>query len=278
MVCVDLDRTLIYSPSALLLDVPDHAAPRLLCVEVYRGAPLSFMTETAAAALVELARVAVLVPTTTRTPEQLARVNLPGPHAPFAIASNGGHLLAGGVEDAAWTSRVRAAVAGCAPADEVDTYVRSSGAAPPTGFLRSVRVASGLFVYAVVERANVPAGWLAALSAWCAERGWVTSLQGRKVYCVPAPLTKSAAALEVVRRTGAYRWLAAGDSLLDAELLVAADEAVRPAHGELAESRFTSGHLHVTVARGVLAGEELTAWLLARVGAPESVGASASLR
>ena len=79
IVCVDLDRTLIYSANALDLRVPDADAPRLLCVEVYRGAPLSYLTETAAELLRDLRSRAVVVPVTTRTPEQFARVRLPGP-------------------------------------------------------------------------------------------------------------------------------------------------------------------------------------------------------
>ena len=53
--CLDLDRTLIYSANALDLQVPDAQAPRLLCVELYQGLPLSFMTEESAAELEKLA-------------------------------------------------------------------------------------------------------------------------------------------------------------------------------------------------------------------------------
>lgn len=285
VVCADLDRTLIYSPPALGLDVPDALAPRLLCVELYRGAPLSFMTERAAEALRQLAAVSMLVPVTTRTPEQLARVHLPGPPARYAIAGNGGHLLVDGIEDEEWAAAVRREVDVCVPVGEVHDHVRAIGPlVTDGGFVHSLRTASGLFVYAVVERTVVPDGWLEELTTWCAERGWVTSLQGRKVYCVPAPLTKSAAAREVVRRSGAERWLAAGDSLLDGELLLAADLAVRPAHGELAAAGLVGGHLHVTGASGVLGGEELTRWLLqqAQDWLPEQVAersaATATLR
>ena len=60
LVASDLDRTLIYSPSALALTMPDARAPRLLCVEVHEARPLSFMTETAAGLLT------VLLPRTRR--------------------------------------------------------------------------------------------------------------------------------------------------------------------------------------------------------------------
>jgi hypothetical protein len=253
VVCLDLDRTTIYSAAALELREPDHEAPRLLCVEVYKGAPLSFLIEAAAATLLQLQGVATVVPTTTRTPAQLARVHLPGPPPRFAIASNGGHLLVDGVADPSWDAAVRARLAGCAPLAEVQAHLRARGGP----FVLALREASGLFAYAVVDRAALPDGWVDDLAAWCAPRGWSVSLQGRKVYAVPAGLTKSAAAAEVVARCGGGALLAAGDSLLDADLLDAADAAIRPAHGELAQAGFTRPHLAVTASTGVAAGAEL---------------------
>ena len=257
VVCADLDRTLIYSSAACDLDVP---VP-LVCVEIYRGAPLSYVTVAAAELLRELHAHAVVVPTTTRTPEQLARVRLPGPPPRYAIASNGGHLLVDGLPDPVWTAQVTARLGDCAPLREVEAHLRA--VAGP--FVASLRTASDLFGYAVVDRALLPDGWVDALAAWCAPRGWTVSLQGRKVYTVPRPLTKSAAAAEVRARVGAAELLAAGDSLLDADLLDAADAAIRPAHGELAEAGFTRDHLSVTAATGVRAGEEVLAWMHAHV-------------
>lgn len=261
IVCADLDRTLIYSAAALDLRVPDAQAPRLLCVEVYRGAPLSYVTETAAGLLRDLHGRALLVPTTTRTPEQLARVHLPGPPPRYAIASNGGHIIVDGVPDDAWTATVAVRLRECAPLPEVEAHLRES-AGP---FVLALRVAGGMFAYAVVDRAAVPDGWVDALARWCGPRGWTVSLQGRKVYAVPRPLTKSAAAAEVRDRVGGGTLLAAGDSLLDADLLDAADAAIRPAHGELADAGFTRDHLAVTSTTGVRAGEEVLAWIYARV-------------
>jgi hypothetical protein len=69
----------------------------------------------------------------------------------------------------------------------------------------------------------------------------------------------------VVRRTGATAVLAAGDSLLDADLLEMADLAVRPAHGELHEIGWRRPHLEVTDASGVLAGEDIVRRMLDHV-------------
>jgi hypothetical protein len=268
VVCLDLDRTTIYSPAALDLRCADSDAPRLLCVEIHDGAPRSFMTESAADAFRELQDTAVVVPTTTRTPAQLARVHLPGPPARYAIASNGGHLLVDGEIDAGWSATVRARLAGCAPLAEVETHMRAHSGT----FVLRLRTAAGLFCYAVVERAALPTGWIEELSDWCAPRGWTVSLQGRKVYAVPTGLTKSAAAAEVLDRCGGTQLLAAGDSLLDADLLDAAHLAIRPAHGELAATGFARPHLAVTVATGVAAGAELLAWLYEHAAAAARPG------
>ncbi|MDH6215385.1 HAD family hydrolase [Streptomyces pseudovenezuelae] len=255
LVASDLDRTLIYSAGALALTMPDARAPRLLCVEVHESRPLSFMTETAAGLLTELGDAAVFVPTTTRTRKQYQRINLPGPEPKYAICGNGGHLLVDGVSDPDWHARVTARLADeCAPLAEIEDYLAAT--ADPL-WLRKQRNAEDLFAYLVVERELLPEEWVKELAAWAENRGWTVSLQGRKIYAVPKPLTKSAAMHEVARRTGAELTLAAGDSLLDADLLLAADRGWRPGHGELAETEFTAPGITALPERGVLAGERI---------------------
>ncbi|MEW2132643.1 HAD family hydrolase [Streptomyces sp. NPDC005435] len=264
MVASDLDRTLIYSAAALGLTMPDARAPRLLCVEVHESRPLSFMTETAAGLLTALGDAAVFVPTTTRSRKQYQRINLPGPLPKYAICANGGHLLVDGLTDRDWHAEVQARLAAaCAPLAEVQDHLAAIG--DPL-WVRKQRVAEDLFAYLVVERELTPDSWVAELSGWAAERGWTVSLQGRKLYAVPGPLTKSAAVREVARRTGAELTLAAGDSLLDADLLLAADRAWRPGHGELAEAGWTAPHVDALADRGVLAGERILREFLGAAG------------
>lgn len=264
LVASDLDRTLIYSAAALQLPMPDAEAPRLLCVEVYDNKPLSYVTETAAALLVELARSTVFVPATTRTREQYHRIHLPGPAARFAICANGGHILVDGESDPDWQRTVTRRLADeCASLAEVRAHLIS--AADPAWLLKE-RVAEDLFAYLVVDRALLPPDWTQELAEWAEPRGWTVSLQGRKIYAVPRPLTKSAAMHEVARRTEATLTLAAGDSLLDADLLLAADHGWRPGHGELADARWSAPHVVATAERGVAAGEEILRSLLRMSG------------
>ncbi|MEU9998836.1 HAD family hydrolase [Streptomyces sp. NPDC050848] len=255
MVASDLDRTLIYSAAALALGMPDAQAPRLLSVEVHESKPLSYLTEEAAGLLERLASEAVFVPTTTRTRKQYQRIQLPGAEPTYAICANGGHILVDGVADRDWHESVlRRLAEECAPLSEIRAYFTAT---TDLSWVRKHRVAEDLFAYLVVERERMPEEWLRRFGEWAEERGWTVSLQGRKVYAVPKPLTKSAAMREVARRCGAGLVLAAGDSLLDADLLLAADRAWRPGHGELADTSWTAPHLDVLAERGVAAGEEI---------------------
>ncbi|WP_327069386.1 HAD family hydrolase [Kitasatospora sp. NBC_01302] len=296
MVASDLDRTLIYSLRSA--ELPPGSPVRLRLVERDgEGAPLSHLTERAAQLLAELAREAVFVPATTRTVEQYRRIRLPGPagaggfgpagggdgadwRPPYAICANGGRLLVAGEPDQDWAAVVAQRLAAhAAPLPEVAERLAGRGAAGGAGcggsgggggaeggWLLRQRVAEGLFVYAIVDRERLPAAWLDELTAWCAERGWTVSLQGRKLYAVPRVLTKSAAVAEVVRRQGGRATvLAAGDSLLDADLLLAADHAWRPGHGELAERGWTGPRVTALEQRGALAGEQILSALLTRV-------------
>ncbi|WTR17195.1 HAD family hydrolase [Streptomyces sp. NBC_00138] len=262
LVASDLDRTLIYSSAALALTMTDERAPRLLCVEVHEAKPLSFMTENASRLLVELADTVRFVPVTTRTRKQYRRISLPCRQPRYAICANGGHLLVDGRTDHDWNAEMRRRLDdGCAPLAEVRAHLAAT--ADPA-WLRKERVAEELFTYLVVDRERLPAGWVKELAVWADERGWTVSLQGRKIYAVPKPLRKSAALAEVVRRTGVQQVLAAGDSLLDADLLMAADAGWTPGHGELADTGWTAPHVSALGTAGVAAGEEILRRMLVR--------------
>ena len=251
LVATDLDRTLIYSRKAIGLG---NLPADVVCVEVHDGKQASFMTRTCATLLDALSRQCVLVPVTTRVPGQYQRVTLPGAPARFAIAANGGVIYADGIPDASWSTQVRRVLKDRFPLSSVWAYVAQVCRAEFTVKLRN---ADELFCYAIVHPHRLPTGFAEDVAGWAAERGWRTSLQGRKLYWVPEQLTKSAAVAEVARRAGAGTVLAAGDSLLDVDMLLAADRAIHPAHGELYERGWSAPRVTLTAARGAFAGEEI---------------------
>ena len=175
----------IYSAAALDLRVPDaRRAP----AAVRRGLPgraAVVHDRGRGGALRALHAVATVVPTTTRTPEQLARVHLPGPPARLRDRRNGGHLLVDGVPGPRLGGAVRGPAGRAARRWPRSTaHLRAAGGrvrAEPAHGERPVRLRR--------RRPRRAAGGLGRTSwrAWCAPRGWAVSLQGRKVYAVPAP-------------------------------------------------------------------------------------------
>lgn len=271
----DLDRTLIYSRASA---GPSFDALSPMCVEIYQDAPLSYMAAAAHAELGALSARTPVVPTTTRTPEQYLRVRLPGGPHRYAICSNGGEILVDGAPDPLWQEHIRKELAALPAA--LDEIVDDLSSRLDPAWVPRLRVVPGLFAY-VVSETRVPAEVVAHWRRDCEDRAWTVSQQGRKLYTIPAPMTKSAAAREVRRRLeqeGALPpgapWLAAGDGALDADLLTAADASIRPRHGELHELDFTAPQLTLTAGSGIAAGIEIVGWLAAHTdstGAPRAV-------
>jgi hydroxymethylpyrimidine pyrophosphatase-like HAD family hydrolase len=261
LVATDLDRTLIYSRGAL--EAHGDTARALVAVERHEYKDASWMTQGAASAFAALHDRALVVPVTTRTPEQWHRIRLPGPPPRYAITANGGILLANGRVDHTWDATVAAELARVAPIAEV--WEHASRVCRPEWTVK-LRNARGLFCYAVLHRRRLPPGFLAETSGWAEQRGWQLSLQGRKLYWVPRSLTKSAAVAEVARRAEVAGVVAAGDSLLDADLLEAADRGIAARHGELVASGWSLATVDVTQHSGVQAGAEIVDWFTARLG------------
>jgi hypothetical protein len=261
LVACDLDRTLIYSRKAAQLG---EGSVDLVCAEVHNGEQASFMTAAAAKQLGHVVEASTFVPVTTRVLEQYRRVVLPGAPPQYAIAANGGVLLIDGVEDRSWTDQVAATLADGVPLAEVWQHV---ALVCYPEFTIKVRNAADLFCYAVVHPHKLPSGFLDHVGGWAAERGWRVSMQGRKLYWMPASLTKSAAVAEVARRIAATRVLAAGDSLLDVDMLLAADLGIHPRHGELYEQGWSAPTVACTESTGTRAGEEIVAWFATELSA-----------
>jgi len=284
LVATDLDRTMIYSRAS-------GASEGDRCVEIYDGAPLSFMTEKAADLLSTLAARTPVVPATTRTREQFERIDLPGGPFRYAVVSNGGRILHDGADDITWRRTVESAVAaGSASLAEVSANLLTRIPAPDSDqqWVGKVRVADDLFCYLVVDRERQPADFIASWRAWCEPRGWSVSQQGRKIYAMPHPVTKSAALAHVRERlidqdllSPDAPVLAAGDGRLDADLLAYADLAIRPRHGELEEAGWTADNLRVTASSGIMASEEILRWFAERstlgLSAPHSSDAAATI-
>jgi hydroxymethylpyrimidine pyrophosphatase-like HAD family hydrolase len=258
MIASDLDRTLIYSPTALQLPTVDEQSPNLVSVEVLDGRPHSFMTLAATRRLADVSRSAVFVPTTTRTMDQYLRVRFPAVAPEYAITSNGGNILVDGKPDLNWHRSTESVIAGCgATLSEVRHELKLRTNAD---WALKRRVGDDLFCYLVVELTRLPDDFIESWTQWCHAKGWRVSVQGRKIYAIPVPLTKERAMAAVARRIGAGRVVAAGDGALDSGFLAAADAGIRPPHGELAALNWQHPTVDVGPRAGVLAADDIISW------------------
>ncbi|WP_240418252.1 HAD family hydrolase [Paenibacillus periandrae] len=257
----DLDQTLIYSEASM---GPLKPHEQTVPIELYEERYISFMTKRAIQLLTEVTASMQFIPVTTRTVVQYERIFVfkDTVRPTYAITSNGGTILVNGQADEHWKQTVTAAVArSSAPAAHIKQYW--DRIATPEWVLTE-KYADELFYSLVIVRDKIPQLELDDFRAVIAELGWNLSIQGRKIYLVPAALSKGAAMLHLKERLGAAHVIAAGDSLLDESLLLAADEAIAPRHGELFKHYPKHPHITYTQLPGIYASEELLEKVLER--------------
>jgi hydroxymethylpyrimidine pyrophosphatase-like HAD family hydrolase len=252
----DLDRTLIHPYRTL----PETRYPEAPVAEVYDGRPITVCSLETLALLDELAARDAFVAVTTRSLHQLQRVEPIWARASksWAICANGATLLAHGVVDLEWKAVVDELCGGAATvADATDAVHAAFGPVDPRGWLLRVRDCDERFLYAVCEPSLLPEGLAAAASEAMRPLGGEAVLHGRKLYMLPAGLTKLRCVEYLVERTGASGFASAGDSLLDAELLAAADRAWCPRDAELVAWDAVPEGVRITDGEHIDAAEEI---------------------
>lgn len=253
----DLDRTLIYSLGAI--GVPENT-PGLIPAEIIEGKTRSYISQQALHQLLDLITRVIFIPVTTRTIQQYKRINLFQETVipDYAVTSNGGNILIGGVVDKEWRESIGRLVARhSAGAEEVRSYIK---AVVREDWIISEHYCDDLFYSFMVYRDQLPLDEITNLSDRLYNLGWRVSIQGRKLYAVPAAVNKSDAILHLRRTVRSEPMVASGDSLLDKSLLESADYAIAPCHGEIfaeQQSGLVKSRYPFTKESGVFAGDEI---------------------
>lgn len=227
----DLDQTLIYSYRTIM---SKEIIAQIRPVEWLNDRFISYMTQSAISKLREISQEVLFVPVTTRTKLQYQRINLLGYDIvhQYAVTSNGGTIFYRGREDEDWAQLVLEGSHNSVAAQ--DLIKKFEEIAHPSWVIEnSGKWADNLFYYCLIEREKIPVSQLAAFKIWASENNWELSVQGRKLYLVPRNINKRAAIQYIQDQENINRVVAAGDSMLDLEMLRAADLAIAPAHGEL---------------------------------------------
>jgi hydroxymethylpyrimidine pyrophosphatase-like HAD family hydrolase len=249
----DLDRTLIH-PYRTLPEQRFHEAP---VAEVYEGRPITVCSLATLGLLDELAALDAFVAVTTRSLHQLRRVEPVWERASrsWAICANGATLLAHGVVDQEWQGVVDSLCGGAASVVEATEAVHDAFGS--SEWMLRLRDCDERFLYAICDLAVLPEGVAAAASEAMRPLGWEAVLHGRKLYLLPAGLTKLRCVEFLVERLGVSGFASAGDSLLDAELLAAADRAWCPRDAELVAWDAVPEGVRITDGEHIDAAEEI---------------------
>lgn len=210
----DLDNTLVYSHRVSL---PGER----IAVEYLNDHIQSYMTKKTYDFFSKSNGV-FLIPTTTRTCEQYARLSETFARfgCRYALVCNGGILLDNNEFDLEWLSETKR-IAGdelSALNDARDIFLRFFPK-------ESIHYANDIMLYA---KTGTPALDAARLTSILNTKSLNVYYDSRKVYCIPASITKGTAMKRFSNRMGITRTIAAGDSIPDIPMLRISDLAILP--------------------------------------------------
>lgn len=260
----DLDRTLVHSSARL---AEGEEAP---VIEIYKGRGITVARQATIDALAELHAASAFVAVTTRSREQVARIEPIWAMAQdgWLICSNGATLLRNGEVDRAWAAQVDQITADSSPlAVALDAFKAEFGTPETTPWMPLLRDCDGVFLYCTLDLSSSPADLEERANALLAPHAWHAILHGRKLYALPKGVCKGRAARHLRERLGIEEMMAAGDSELDVELLLAAEHRWVPSDAELVEHDAVPEGARLTQHGHVGAGEEIASgalhWALA---------------
>lgn len=269
----DLDRTLIYPLRTLPMG---HNAT---VVEHHHGRGVTVATAETLRALRELAARDAFVAVTTRSRTQLERVSPVWQLAVqgWAICSDGATLLHQGDVDPDWNARVDDICAASAPLEEgLEVFKREVGSPDTARWVATLYDCDRRFLYATIVDAEKPDGLEHHAQRAFAPLGWKAVRHGRKLYAMPTGIGKAAAVRYLCERLQVDTLLAAGDSVLDAEVMQDADVAWCPSDAELvALDQVPPGAL-ITTRKHVESGQQIAQAALTRVREADPAPAAAA--
>lgn len=250
----DLDRTLIYS-NTMMQTYP--VAGDSIPVEHKEELIISYMSQDSIDLLKQFSKEHLFVPVTTRAVYQYERIHAIAKdiRPKYAITSNGGTLLIDGKSDLEWNKKVHNRLADQSqPKEEmIQTF---SKIRHESWVLREFYI-DDLFYMFHVNRALVPREELAEFQQELAAVGWSIFLHGRKLYVLPTSLNKAYAVQYLQNIVDYDLHIAAGDSMMDYDMIIEADFGYSPTHGEIYEMQPNDEKVKWLKGMGATSTEEL---------------------
>jgi hydroxymethylpyrimidine pyrophosphatase-like HAD family hydrolase len=255
----DLDRTLIFSQKMMNLYPTNH---KTIPVEYKDDEMIAYMSLASVELLKEFNRNHLFVPVTTRALYQYERIDV-FQHAvmpKFAIVNNGGTILIDGKADEAWDEHIRKILQDTSSPEE-DMLKLFTNIRHETWVERECNVDQFFYMF-LINREHVPYTELHLFESELHQIGWRIFLQGRKLYILPNNLNKAFAVSQLQNYLDYEVHVAAGDSIMDYDMLLQADYGFSPTHGDLFEIRGDDSNIKWLNRKGTGSTEELLQELL----------------
>ena len=232
-------------------------------IEYKEDEAIGFMSQHSIELLKQFNEKHLFVPVTTRTIYQYERIVAfqQWIQPKYAITSNGGTIFVDGKPDALWGQMIRQKVATTSLPKEdllqVFAEIRSDKWVGKEYYIDE------LFYMFHVNRETIPYHELIGFEKRINTIGWRMFLHGRKLYVLPIQLNKALAVAHLQNYVEYDIHVAAGDSLMDYDMLMQAAIGYSPMHGELFDKQGNDSKVTWLTKQGAASTEELLGHLLA---------------
>lgn len=223
----DLDNTMIFSNRRIL-----GLEKEVQCVEFLEGRPITYMTHSCLAKLAQLIRGITVIPVTTRSLKQFQRIQI-FCELPLAVVDNGGTILQNGKPHVGWENHIKRIL------EKYDlNHVLEIFSTLPS-LSSSPRIVDGKYIFA---KSDEPDLCKQILERSLDTKYWKISVQKKKIYAIPAEITKGNALRYICNHiiSGNHLVISSGDSNLDISMLDFSDYSLIPSDCDLALSEHTN--------------------------------------
>lgn len=255
----DLDHTIIYSKK-MIQKYPVNG--ELIPVEHKGDDVITFMSQRSIDLLHKFNNEHIFVPVTTRALYQYERIhvfqNLIKPK--FAIVSNGGTILIDGKIDTEWSKLIRKRLLSTSLPKE--DMLKAFAKVRHASWVKREFYIDDLFYMFHINKEYVPIKELQDFEKELFEIGWRMLIHGPKLYILPYNLNKAFAIQRLQGYVDHDFHVAAGDSIMDYDMLIQADKGYSPTHGELFEIQKNDPRINWLTNKGTAFTEELIKNLL----------------
>ncbi len=232
-------------------------------IEYKEDEAIGFMSHHSIELLKQFHEKHLFVPVTTRAIYQYERIVAfqQWIQPKYAITSNGGTILVDGKPDDLWGQLIHEKVASTSLPKEdllqVFAEIRNDQ------WVEKEHYIDELFYMFHVNRQYIPYQELNGFEKRINAIGWGMFLHGRKLYVLPIQLNKALAVAHLQNYVEYDLHVAAGDSLMDYDMLMQAAIGYSPMHGELFDKQGNDSKVTWLTKKGAASTEELLGHLLA---------------